>query len=211
MNDRDSGSKLQRLGYATVMKIGKSFSGIVLSSDATIMINPSDKSCALKQGISAINCSWNRLDEIPFDKMGKPRNQRILPYLLAANSVNYGKPYKMNTAEAMAASLYILGFKLDAEKLLSSFSSGEEFIRLNFDALEAYSNCRDGLEVKERSDCFIRLREDYALKKRERVIENSRLGSYLNEEDFPPVDGDEYDDTEYNDDGCQAGEGEEGG
>ena len=52
---------------------------------------------------------YNRLDEIPFDKMGKKRNHRYLPFLCAANPVNYGKPYKMNTAEATAACLYIAG------------------------------------------------------------------------------------------------------
>ena len=71
--------------------------------------------------------------------MGKGRNQRILPLLFAANSVNYGRPFKMNTAEAMAATLYIAGFKQDAHTLLSSFPYGKEFLRLNFDALEAYA------------------------------------------------------------------------
>ena len=94
-------------------------------------------------------CHRDRLEEIPFGKMGKGRNQRILPYLLAANTVNYGKPYKMNTAEATAACLYIVGLKEDARILLSPFSYGEEFIRLNYDCLEAYSACKDETEVRQ--------------------------------------------------------------
>lgn len=80
--------------------------------------------------------------------MGKGRNQRLLPYLLAANSVNYGKPFKLNTAEATAACLYIVGFKAEAQILLSPFSYGEEFIHLNYDLLEAYSQCNTDIEIK---------------------------------------------------------------
>lgn len=80
--------------------------------------------------------------------MGKSRNQRCLPLIVAANTVNYGKAFKMNTAEALAASLYIAGFKLDAEAILLPFSYGEEFIRLNYDALESYSQCSTEAEVR---------------------------------------------------------------
>ena len=71
--------------------MGQSFQGVVLSSEATIFVSPADRAIVEQHGISGINCSWNRLDEIPFGSMGKGRNQRILPLLYAANSVNYGK------------------------------------------------------------------------------------------------------------------------
>lgn len=35
---RDSGSKLCRLGYASKLRIGQSFPGVVLSSEATILV-----------------------------------------------------------------------------------------------------------------------------------------------------------------------------
>lgn len=58
--NRDSGTKLRRLGYATQLRIGSSFPGIVLSSEATIHVSASDKELVEKHGIAGINCSWNR-------------------------------------------------------------------------------------------------------------------------------------------------------
>jgi pre-rRNA-processing protein TSR3 len=62
-----------------------------------------------------------------------------LPTLLAANPTNYAKPHKLSSVEALAASLYIVGFKNEATKLLSLFKWGETFLTLNAQPLEAYS------------------------------------------------------------------------
>jgi pre-rRNA-processing protein TSR3 len=56
----DSGSKLCRLGLATTLKIGQTFPGIVLSSEAPTYASPADYELVEKHGISGINCSWNR-------------------------------------------------------------------------------------------------------------------------------------------------------
>jgi pre-rRNA-processing protein TSR3 len=57
---RDSGSKMRRMGLAGALKIGQSFPGVVLSSEATIHVSREDAEIIRTYGIAGINCSWNR-------------------------------------------------------------------------------------------------------------------------------------------------------
>jgi pre-rRNA-processing protein TSR3 len=141
--------------------------------------------------------------------MGKGRNQRILPLLVAANTVNYGKPFKMNTAEAIAGCLYITGFKEAAESLMSPFSYGPEFLRLNHEALEAYSACSSAEEVLAVQEGFVRASEqwqrerDLGKQERERNLASSNgMGGYMDDMDLPPT----YSDDEYEE--YEDGQGE---
>jgi pre-rRNA-processing protein TSR3 len=72
---------------------------------------------------------------------------RALPYLVAANAVNFGKPFKLSSVEAFAAALYILGEKEQAALILNKFKWGPVFLDLNREPLERYSEAKDSTEV----------------------------------------------------------------
>lgn len=143
---RCSGRRLARLKVLTEFKLNYRFSGVILTPSATRTISPADSHILKSSGLAVVDCSWAQLDAVPFERL--PRgNGRLLPYLVAANTVNYGRPYKLNCAEALAAGLYICGFADDAEFVMGKFGYGEEFLRLNKEILDIYARCKDGAEV----------------------------------------------------------------
>ena len=80
--------------------------------------------------------------------MQKTRLQpRMLPLLLAANPVNWGKPGKLTTAEALAAVLYLLGRREQASEVLGAFRWGERFFELNREPLDAYAAANTSAEL----------------------------------------------------------------
>ena len=101
--------------------------------------------------MSVIDCSWARLAEIPFKQM-RAGHHRLLPFLVAANTVNYGKPSKLSCAEAATATLYICDFVDAAKAVLNEFGWGPEFIKLNEELLELYRTSADAEEVVKRQN-----------------------------------------------------------
>ena len=55
----------------------------------------------------------------------------VVPYLIATNPTNYGKPWRLNCAEALAAAFYLTGHDDWAERLLAPFGWGSSFYPVN--------------------------------------------------------------------------------
>jgi len=119
--------------------------GVVLNPLSEVAFSRADRDALLHSGLIALDCSWKKAEEIfAYSRFGV---QRALPYLLAANPINTYKPIKLSTAEAIAAALYIAGFKEIAEDTMSVFKWGPSFITLNHELLEEYSRCATSGEV----------------------------------------------------------------
>jgi len=112
---------------------------LLLDPEASLPITPGDSVILITKGLSAIDCSWRRFREVHGRIRGRFRLRRRLPLLIAANPVNYGRPHVLSTAEALAAALYICGFRDFAEEILSKFKWGPHFLDLNRSRLERYS------------------------------------------------------------------------
>jgi len=153
---RCTGAKLARRGIFERMPLKQSFRGIVLSPKAKIPVSPADLEIVEKSGISLIDCSWARLQEIPFRQMASGHH-RLLPFMVAANNVNYGRPFKLTCAEACAATLYICGKEDAAREVMKEFSYGEEFFKINRDVLDIYASCKDAEEIVTKQNEWLEL------------------------------------------------------
>ena len=133
--------------------MAKSFLKKKKSPKGKQVISPSDREYILNDGLAVVECSWARLDDVPFSKIASPherlrtylanfaadifkshiffKNNNLVPYLLATNPTNYGKPWRLNCVEALAATFYITGFDSYAEKLLGNFGWGASFYKVN--------------------------------------------------------------------------------
>lgn len=127
---------------------------VLLDPFAEKALSREDLDAARGRGLVALDCSWKHAEQV-FPEARSRAVARALPFLLAANPVNYGKPMQLSTAEALAASCYILGEKEQAASLMSKFGWGEVFLKLNANPLEDYSAAATSREVVEAMGAYL--------------------------------------------------------
>ena len=143
-----SAKKLHKFGFVKLeKKIRKTpRDAILLNPFAEKSLSKEDLKIAEKNGILAVDCSWKNAEK-SFDFLDKRCNSRALPYVVAANPVNYGKPFKLTTLEAFAAALYILSDIDKAEEILNLYKWGPNFLVLNKEPLEDYRKAENSTEI----------------------------------------------------------------
>lgn len=149
-----------KLFYIHRYQLGQRFPGLVLTPVGTHCVNPMDKDIMETSGLAVVDCSWAKIDETPFGRMKSP-NPRLLPFLVAANPINYGKPCQLSCVEAIAAAMYITGLKQEAQWYLGKFSWGHSFIELNQELLDMYAACKNSEEIlKAQNEYLVRVRQE---------------------------------------------------
>lgn len=144
---KNTALRLGRRGFARIVKKIRFLPkrAIVLNPFGEIAFSPADRQRLEQFGLAALDCSWEQAQKVLGEHVRG--TSRCLPILIAGNPVNFGKLTKLTTAEALAASLYIAGFKVEAEDLLGIFPWGHTFFELNQRFLDGYASARDSEEV----------------------------------------------------------------
>uniref|UniRef100_A0A5B7C7Q4 18S rRNA aminocarboxypropyltransferase n=1 Tax=Davidia involucrata TaxID=16924 RepID=A0A5B7C7Q4_DAVIN len=143
---RCTGRKLSRFGLLKELRVSNGFGGIVLSPAGKQCVSKEDYALMKRKGLAVVDCSWARLDDVPFTKL-RCAAPRLLPWLVAANPVNYGRPCQLSCVEALSAALLICGEEETANLLLGKFKWGHAFLSLNRELLKAYSECENSADI----------------------------------------------------------------
>jgi pre-rRNA-processing protein TSR3 len=144
--------RMEKFGLAKEVPLHKIPPGcIVLSPFGKETLSPADMKYA-RRGIVVLDLTWTHIDEIPHIRGEKARK---LPYFVAANPINWGKPWRLNSAEAVLASLLVLGQDEQAEPFFTRFNWAPEFVRINGDFLEKYRAAKSGEEIERIQNEYI--------------------------------------------------------
>lgn len=199
-------------GLMRELSVGQKFAGVVLSPNAKTVVSPADRELLEQFGAAVVECSWVRVKEVPWGKIGG-KCERLLPYLVAANSVNYGRPWRLNCAEALAATFFICGHEDWAREVLTHFSYGEPFLEINSQLLKRYAACASAEEIKKAEEVWLaKIEREYAASRETREEngnEDAWSGGNVNLRPAISSDEEDNEDTETKTNGSEGEEQDE--
>jgi pre-rRNA-processing protein TSR3 len=152
---RCSALKLARHGLAELIRGTRRIRRrtIALNPFSEKALSPADRNLAENAGILVLDCSWNEAVERFHGRLRG--EQRCLPYLVAANPVNYGRVGKLSSIEAAASALFIIGYPEEAHRMLGLYKWGPHFLELNREPLSEYASATDSCDVIARQQLFM--------------------------------------------------------
>jgi len=121
---------------------------LLLDPFAQKALSAEDVPVAQVRGIVVLDCSWRTAEEtFAAARRVAALECRALPFLLAANPINYGRAMRLSSLEAAEAALFILGEPGHAARLARAHDWGRTFLELNREPLEDYASARTSAEV----------------------------------------------------------------
>lgn len=149
-----TGRRLLRAGAVHRLAAGRAApSGLLLDPYVDRPLAPDDRNRA-RRGLMVVDCSWNRLSarrtypSSPLDSVPRERRRR-LPWLLAGNPQHFGRVGELNTSEALAAALVVLGQPAEARAILGHVGAGETLLTLNAERFARYLEASDATGIRE--------------------------------------------------------------
>ncbi|KAH6615710.1 hypothetical protein B0J18DRAFT_402863 [Chaetomium sp. MPI-SDFR-AT-0129] len=192
---RCSGKRLLRLGLMRDLHLGQRHAGVIITPNGKTTLSPTDAPLLNLHGAAVVECSWARTAEVQWNKVGG-KCERLLPYLVAANTVNYGKPWRLNCVEALAAAFAICGHLDWAGEVLKPFAYGRAFLEINGELLKRYAGCEDEEGVKKAEREWMEKLEREYTESREEGGDGGDLWAGGNMNRRVVVDSDEEDEDE---------------
>lgn len=148
--------KLERFGLAEVTPTPRALprDALLLDPTAGHAVSREDAPLAQAHGVAAVDMTWKKA-EVEFPEVPGRFHRRALPYLLAANPTAFGRPFKLSTVEAFAATLILVGERPQAEAMLAKFGWGARFLEVNAEPLAEYEKARNSREVVAAQGLFV--------------------------------------------------------
>lgn len=110
--------------------------------------------------------------------------------------MNYGRPWRLNCVEALAACFYICGHEDWAQEVLKHFSYGEAFLEINAQLLKRYAACANEEEVKKAEEHWLaKIEREYNQDRADRDSDDMWKGGNTNRLARPDSD-DEQDEND---------------
>jgi len=155
---RCTARRLARMGLATEVPRIKLLprGALLLDPFAQKALSAEDVPVAQVRGVVVLDCSWRTAEEtFAAARRVAALECRALPFLLAANPVNYGRAMRLSSLEAAEAALFILGEPGHAARLARAHDWGKTFLELNREPLEDYASARTSAEVVQVQSLYV--------------------------------------------------------